>query len=363
MESSLEQQSLPASEPVRPILLTSRNPTDKMKELTDRLEEGIQEVFQSRKYQEYLQVMSKFYNYSFNNLILIAMQKPDASLVAGYSAWQKQFGRHVKKGEKGIKILAPMFQKKKVDVDEKTVTEPTEGQTEETEKIEKVITGFKVVSVFDVSQTEGKELPSYGVDMLQGGVDDYPNFFQAIRKIAPVPVGFEDIPGEAHGYYHQTEKRIAIAEGMSEIQNVKTLLHEIAHAKLHDIDMNVPEEQQRNQPDRYTKEVQAESIAYVICQHYGMDTSEYSFAYIAGWSTDREIPELKASLDTIRSTAREMITGIDQQLSVIRNYRQEEKVQKTEKGNCLEQNGMGIQNKNRRTMEGKEVVGRGLSIR
>ena len=185
MASSLEQQSLPASEPVRPILLTSRNPTDKMKELTDRLEEGIQEVFQSRKYQKYLQVMSKFYNYSFNNLILIAMQKPDASLVAGYSAWQKQFGRHVKKGEKGIKILAPMFQKKKVDVNEKTVTEPTEGQTEETEKIEKVITGFKVVSVFDVSQTEGKELPSYGVDMLQGGVNDYPNFFRAIRKIAP----------------------------------------------------------------------------------------------------------------------------------------------------------------------------------
>lgn len=361
MASSVEQQSLPASEPVRPILLTSRNPTDKMKELTDRLEEGIQEVFQSRKYQEYLQVMSKFYNYSFNNLILIAMQKPDASLVAGYSAWQKQFGRHVKKGEKGIKILAPMFRKRKVDEEEKTVTESAEGQTEETEKIEKVITAFKVVSVFDVSQTEGKELPSYGVDMLQGGVEDYSNFFQAIRKIAPVPVGFEDIPGEAHGYYHQTEKRIAIAEGMSEIQNVKTLLHEIAHAKLHDIDMDVPEEQQKNQPDRYTKEVQAESIAYVICQHYGMDTSEYSFAYIAGWSTDREVPELKASLDTIRSTAREMITGIDQQLSVIR--KKEEYVQKTEKGNCLEQNGMSIQNKNRRTMEGKEVVGRGLSIR
>lgn len=363
MASSVEQQSLPASEPVRPILLTARNPTDKMKELTDRLEEGIQEVFQSRKYQEYLQVMSKFYNYSFNNLILIAMQKPDASLVAGYSAWQKQFGRHVKKGEKGIKILAPMFQKRKVDEEEKTVAEPTEGQTEETEKIEKVITGFKVVSVFDVSQTEGKELPSYGVDMLRGGVDDYPIFFQAIRKIAPVPVGVEDIPGEAHGYYHQTEKRIAIAEGMSEIQNVKTLLHEIAHAKLHDIDRDVPEEQQKNQPDRYTKEVQAESIAYVICQHYGMDTSEYSFAYIAGWSTDREVPELKASLDTIRSTAREMITEIDQQMSIIRNYRKEEQVQKTEKGNCLEQNGMDIQNKDRRTMEGKEVVGRGLSIR
>ena len=305
MERPMEPQ------PVRPLLFTSRAPADRMKELTDRLEQGIRDVFQSRQYQEYLQVMAKFYDYSFNNVLLIAMQKPDASLVAGYTAWQKQFGRHVKKGEKGIRILAPMFWKKKGEESKKTAEQP-----EEEEKAEKILTGFTVVSVFDISQTEGKELPTYGVPMLQGDVEGYAEFFQAAREVSPVPVSFEAIQGEAHGYYHQMEKRIAVAEGMGELQNVKTLLHEIAHAKLHALDPDTKKGQEAL--DRHTKEVQTESVAYVVCQHYGLDTSEYSFAYVAGWSSGRELPELRSSLETIRSTAREMITGIDARLLLLR---------------------------------------------
>lgn len=180
-----------------------------------------------------------------------------------------------------------------------------------TEEVEVTIPAFKVVSVFDISQTEGRELPTIGVDELTGDVEKYPQFFKAVEQASPVPVGFEKIEGGAHGYYHLEDKRIAVNEGMSELQNLKTLIHEISHAKLHDVDLNAPAEQQADRVDRRTREVQAESIAYTVCQHYGLDTSDYSFAYVAGWSSGRELAELKASLETIRSTASELIAEID----------------------------------------------------
>ena len=312
----------PQPVPVRPIVLTSEKPAEKLKEITDRLEQGITELFESERYREYLQVMSKFHNYSFNNTLLIAMQKPDASLVAGFSAWKNTFKRNVVKGEKGIKIIAPSPFKIKQEVEkiDPQTQQPVIGRDGKpvTEEKEVTIPAYKVVSVFDVSQTEGRELPNIGVDMLTGDVEQYRDFFAALEKTSPVPISFEEIAGGAHGYYHLEEKRIAIDEGMSEIQTLKTAIHEIAHAKLHDIDLNAPKEEQGDRPDRRTREVQAESVAYTVCQHYGLDTSDYSFGYVAGWSSGRELAELKASLETIRSAAAEIINGIDAQLAELK---------------------------------------------
>ena len=301
--------------PVIPIVLTSEKPAEKLKEITDRLEQGITELFDSERYKEYLRVMSKFHNYSFNNTLLIAMQKPDASLIAGFSAWKNNFGRNVMKGQKGIKILAPSPFKikkemEKIDPQTQKVIIGKDGKPV-TEEKEITIPAFKVVSVFDVSQTEGKEIPDIAVNMLTGDVEHYKEVFAALEKTSPVPVGFEKIEGGAHGYYHLEDKRIALDEGMSELQTLKTLIHEIAHAKLHDIDLNAPLEDLENRPDRRTREVQAESIAYTVCQHYGLDTSDYSFGYVAGWSAGRELAELKSSLETIRSAAAEIINSID----------------------------------------------------
>ena len=301
--------------PVIPIVLTSEKPAEKLKEITDRLEQGITELFDSERYKEYLRVMSKFHNYSFNNTLLIAMQKPDASLIAGFSAWKNNFGRNVMKGQKGIKILAPSPFKikkemEKIDPQTQKVIIGKDGKPV-TEEKEITIPAFKVVSVFDVSQTEGKEIPDIAVNMLTGDVEHYKDVFAALEKTSPVPVAFEKIEGGAHGYYHLEDKRIALDEGMSELQTLKTLIHEIAHAKLHDIDLNAPLEDLENRPDRRTREVQAESIAYTVCQHYGLDTSDYSFGYVAGWSAGRELAELKSSLETIRSTAAEIINSID----------------------------------------------------
>ena len=305
--------------PVIPIVLTSEKPAEKLKEITDRLEQGIAELFDSERYKEYLRVMSKFHNYSFNNTLLIAMQKPDASLVAGFSAWKNNFGRNVMKGQKGIKIIAPSPYKVKQEmkkIDPQT-GKPVIGKDGKpvTEEKEITIPAYKVVSVFDVSQTEGRELPDIAVDELTGDVDRYKDFFTALEKTSPVPIGFEKIEGGAHGYYHLEDKRIAIDEGMSELQTLKTAIHEIAHAKLHDIDLNAPLEDLENRPDRRTREVQAESIAYTVCQHYGLDTSDYSFGYVAGWSAGRELAELKNSLETIRSTAAEIIDSIDEHIA------------------------------------------------
>ena len=312
-----------APPPVVPIILNSQNSADRMKEITDRLETGIQELFESERYTAYLTSMAKFHSYSFNNTLLIAMQ--GGQLVAGYNKWRDDFHRNVKRGEKGIKILAPAPYKVKkempkldeqgqpvMDKDGKPLTEVQETQ----------VPAFKIVSVFDVSQTEGEPLPSIGVDELVGNVEQYEDFFKALEQTSPVPMAFEDIPGGSHGYYHLTEKRIAIQENMSELQTLKTAIHEIAHAKLHAIDPDTPVTKQADRPDSRTREVQAESVAYAVCQHYGLDTSDYSFGYVAGWSSGKDLKELRASLETIRATAHELITTIDGYLAELQQQRQ-----------------------------------------
>ena len=312
-----------APPPVVPIILNSQNSADRMKEITDRLETGIQELFESERYTAYLTSMAKFHSYSFNNTLLIAMQ--GGQLVAGYNKWRDDFHRNVKRGEKGIKILAPAPYKVKkempkldeqgqpvMDKDGKPLTEVQETQ----------VPAFKIVSVFDVSQTEGEPLPSIGVDELAGNVEQYEDFFKALEQTSPVPMAFEDIPGGSHGYYHLTEKRIAIQENMSELQTLKTAIHEIAHAKLHAIDPDAPVTKQADRPDSRTREVQAESVAYAVCQHYGLDTSDYSFGYVAGWSSGKDLKELRASLETIRATAHELITTIDGHLAELQQQRQ-----------------------------------------
>ena len=335
MDAAATEQTAPATaiepqkpRPVIPIVLTSEKPAEKMKEITDRLEQGITELFDSERYKEYLKVMSRFHNYSFNNTLLIAMQKPDASLVAGFTAWKNNFQRNVIKGEKGIKIIAPSpfkvkQQTEKIDPHTRKPVMGKDGKPAMEEK-EVTIPAYKVVSVFDVSQTEGKELPDIAVDELTGDVERYKDFFTALEKTSPVPIGFEKIIGGAHGYYHLEDKRIAIDEGMSELQTLKTAIHEIAHAKLHDIDLNAPKDEQQPRVDRRTREVEAESVAYTVCQHYGLDTSDYSFGYVAGWSSGRELAELKGSLETIRSTAAEIINSIDAHIAQIQKEQDKE---------------------------------------
>lgn len=298
---------------------------DKVKEITDKLEAGIQALFESEAFKNYLKTLSKFHDYSLNNTILIAMQKPDATLVAGYTAWQKNFGRQVQKGETGIRILAPTPYKKQMEVDrldpvtQKPVLNPDGSTAKDLKEI--MVPAFKVVNVFDVSQTDGKPLPTIGVDELSGNVTNYEMFFEALKRACPVPVGFEDIPSGAKGYYHTVDQRIALQEGMSQVQTVKTMIHEMAHQKLHAIDpKDLPPEEPRL--TRNAKEVEAEAVAYTVAQHYGIETSDYSFAYIAGWSHGKDTPELKASLDRIRKAADEMITSIDEQFLGIRREKE-----------------------------------------
>ena len=316
----------PQPQPVIPIDLNGKNNAERMKEITDRLEAGIQALFESEQYKAYLTAMSKFHNYSFNNTLLIAMQKPDASLVAGFGKWRDDFERHVKKGEKGIKILAPSPYKVKKQMEkiDPATQKPVIGADGKpvTEEREIEIPAFRVVTVFDVSQTEGKEIPDIAVSELTGSVEQYQDFFAALEKASPVPIAFENIEGGAHGYYHLEEKRIAIDEGMSELQTLKTAIHEIAHAKLHAIDKDAPATEQADRLDRRTREVQAESVAYAVCQYYGLDTSDYSFGYVAGWSSGRELSELKASLETIRKAANELITDIDGHMAQLQQERE-----------------------------------------
>ena len=325
---TVQPEAAPAAEaaappPVVPIILNSQNSADRMKEITDRLETGIQELFESERYKAYLTSMAKFHSYSFNNTLLIAMQ--GGQLVAGYNKWRDDFHRNVKRGEKGIKILAPAPYKVKKEVpklDEQGQPVMDKDGNPVTEKKEIQVPAFKIVSVFDVSQTEGEPLPSIGVDELAGNVEQYEDFFKALEQTSPVPMAFEDIPGGSHGYYHLTEKRIAIQENMSELQTLKTAIHEIAHAKLHAIDPDAPVTEQADRPDSRTREVQAESVAYAVCQHYGLDTSDYSFGYVAGWSSGKDLKELRASLETIRATAHELITAIDGHLAELQQQRQ-----------------------------------------
>ena len=314
--------------PVVPIILTSEKPAEKVKEITARLEQGVQAIFDSDRYKEFLTAMSKFHDYSLNNTILIAMQ--GGNLVKGYSQWQKEFDRHVKSGEKGIKIFAPAPYKvkklvDKIDPDTRKPILDSEGKTVKEEK-EVTVPAFKVVTVFDISQTEGKEFPDLSVKPLLADVEQYEDFFAALEKASPVPIAFEQITNGANGYFSLTDKRIAIKEGVSELQAVKTAIHEIAHAKLHDVDLNAPLEEQ-NRIDRRSREVQAESVAYTVCQHFGLDTSDYSFGYVAGWSSGKEMTELKASLETIQETAKELITEIEGHFTELQQQRQAEQEQ------------------------------------
>ena len=316
--------------PVVPIILTSEKPAEKVKEITARLEQGVQAIFDSDRYKEFLTAMSKFHDYSLNNTILIAMQ--GGNLVMGFRQWEKEFDRHVKKGEKGIKIFAPAPYKvkklvDKIDPETRKPMLDREGKVVKEEK-EITVPAFKVITVFDISQTEGKEFPDLSVKPLLADVEQYEDFFAALEKASPVPIAFEQIGGSANGYFSLTDKRIAIKEGVSELQAVKTAIHEIAHAKLHDVDLNAPPEQQ-NRVDRHTCEVEAESVAYTVCQHFGLDTSDYSFGYVAGWSSGKEMTELKASLETIQTTAKELITEIEGHFTELQQQRQAEQEQQT----------------------------------
>lgn len=299
---------------------------EKLKEITDNIEQGIKDVFSSEKFKEYLQTMSKFHNYSLNNTILIAMQNPNATYVAGFNKWKDTFQRHVNKGEKGIKILAPSPYKTQMQInklDPKTKKQILDKNGKpQTETVEYETIAFKIATVFDVSQTDGKELPTI-TSKLTGDVEQYEDFFKSLEKVSPVPIAFEKIARNGvKGYFSPKEQRIALNEGESQLQSIKTLVHEISHAKLHNTEQDSTSQNKELTSRRSSKEVEAESIAYTVCQYYGLDTSEYSFGYIAGWSSDKELTDLKASLTTINKTASELITGIDKHLAELSKERE-----------------------------------------
>lgn len=305
----------------------------KIKEATEQLEAGIKDFFSSGNFQEYLNVMSRFHTYSYSNSIMIAMQKPDATLLAGYSGWQKKFERHVKPGEHGIKIFAPAPVKVQIEREKKDpdtdLPELDENGDPVMETVEIKTPKFKVVTVFDVSQTDGKPLPDLGIDELTGNVENFDQFFDALTRTSTVPISFEEMDGDTNGYFSLSEKRIAIREGMSEAQTIKTAIHELAHSRLHDFDRTASIDVEKRK-DRNTKEVEAESIAYVVCQHFDIDTSDYSFGYVATWSANRELPELKASLQTIRDAAASLINDIEQNYSDLqREHKQNHQIEKT----------------------------------
>lgn len=286
---------------------------DKLEEIMNQLENGIKEVYESGRYKEYLKSMSKFHNYSLNNTILILCQKPDATYIAGFNAWKNNHRRHVKKGEKAIQIIAPApitvttTNLKKDSLTKQPLLDDKKQPIYETTEI--TVPKFKVASVFDLSQTEGEPLPML-TNKLEGEVQDYSQFMGALTKLSPVPIGYEMIQGETNGYYHFADQRIAIKLGMSEAQTVKTAIHEIAHALLHNPELIADQAGK----DRRTKEVEAESIAYTVCQYLKLDTSDYSFGYLAGWSSGKELKELKNSLETIHNTAHELIARINDYL-------------------------------------------------
>jgi len=305
--------------------IESTSQEDRLKEITKTLEQGVKDLYTSEKYREYLDTMSKFHNYSVNNTMLIVMQNPEATYIAGYNSWKNNFERNVKKGEKGIKILAPAPIKvtkemEKLDPDTGLPMFDMNGKPI-IEEVEVTIPNYKVVSVFDVNQTDGKELPALTSE-LGGSVKNYDEIFNALKEFSPVPIGFEEMPVERKGYYNYEEKRIAIREGMSEQQSVKTVIHEIAHARLHDKELS----ENSAENNRFQREVEAESVAYVVCKHYGIDTSDYSFGYIAQWSMNKESKELKNSLETIHTAASEIISGVDEKIRI----REKEQEQPTE---------------------------------
>ena len=293
-----------------------------MDSIMQNLETGVAELFTSERYQEYLKTMSKFHNYSFNNTLLIAMQRPDATLVTGYRNWQSM-GRQVKKGEKGITIIAPAPIKRKKEQavlhhDQKPVIGP-DGKPK-TEEVEVTLPCFKAITVFDIEQTTGEPIQTLAPEILTAAVEDFDLFLQAIREISPVPIRFDAIEGSANGYYHNLDKEIVIKKEMSQSQTLKTAIHETAHARLHDKEIM---ESQGIEKDRLTKEVEAESVAYCVCSAFELDTSEYSFPYIAGWSSGKEMRELKASMNVIRKTAGEMIDDLTEKIEMMLEQKQE----------------------------------------
>ena len=258
-------------------------------EIFQTIENGIRSVYESDRYRRYLETMSRFHAYSLNNCLLIFAQKPEATLVAGYQTWRKRFGRHVRYGEKGIRILAPV---------RNTRTEDEEKEAEDAVR-------FKTIAVFDISQTEGDPLPTYMNDTLNGTVEDYERFLEQLKLVSPVPVTFDPSAMASHGYYRADQNRIVIKAGMTELQTVKTLLHEIAHACLHNKACG------GDALSREQKEIEAESTAYIICRHFGLDTGEYSFGYLAGYSSTKELPELRSSMERIRLTSDRLIRQIE----------------------------------------------------
>lgn len=292
-----------------------------MDSIMQSLESGVEELFTSNRYQEFLKTMAKFHNYSFNNTMLIAMQRPDATLVTSYKNWQSM-GRQVMKGEKGITIIAPapykkMKEKEVLDENQRPIM-GTDGKPK-TEKVEVTVPHFKAVTVFDIAQTSGEPIQTIAPELLTAAVQDFDSFMQVIQKISPVPIRFDEIDGNANGYYHNVDKEIVIKKGLSESQTLKTAIHETAHAKLHDREIM---ESLGVEKDRLTKEVEAESVAYCVCSSFGLDTSDYSFPYIAGWSSSREMKEMKASMDVIRKTAGEMIDQLTEELEIILEEKQ-----------------------------------------
>ena len=269
---------------------------EKVKAITEDLETGVLNIYESGRYQEYLDFVAKFHHYSANNIVLILKQKPDATLVAGYKAWGEKFGRRVKTGAKGIHILAPMQRK---------FTRQVADENGDVVDKEYQYTAFRIVYVFDVADTEGSELPSLQVKELDGDVEAFDAIMEKLTDIAPVPVTWQDIKNGAKGYYSHIENRIVLNSGMSHTQTIKTLIHETAHAMLHS------KSGEQAEADRETREVQAESVAYTVCRYLGLDTSEYSFGYIAGWSTGKEIKELQKSMEVIRRTAQTIIKRLE----------------------------------------------------
>ena len=289
-----------------------------IKEITDKLEQGVKDLFESDNYKNYLKTMSRFTSYSLNNTLLIAMQKPDATLVASYGTW-KHFNRQVLKGSKAIKIIAPCPYKRKIETE---VTD-TDGKIilgkdgkPLTEESEKVLMGFKVANVFDVSCTSGEDLPTL-THKLDGTVDNFNDFMNALKEFSPVPIELKKINSSANAYYQLIDKYIVVDNRLSEMMKIKSSIHEICHSIIHDQDTGSDKD-----ADKQTKEVQAESVAFTVCQYYGIDSSDYSFGYVAGWSSGKDLKELKASLETIRQTSQTIINGIDQKLDAIKQSKQ-----------------------------------------
>ena len=294
--------------------------SDKLNAIMKKLEDGVKDLFTSENYRKYLRTMSQFHHYSFNNTLLIALQKPDATLVAGYGAWQQKFHRQVRKGEKGITVIAPVPVKEKDLRDREPADSRMPGNQDE-----KIHMFFRPATVFDVSQTDGEPLPSIGVDELTGSAEGYAAFMQAMTALSPVPVRFDEIDSGAKGYYHTANKEIVIQKDMSESQTMKTCVHEVSHAILHDRDHMKAEGIAK---DRQTKEVEAESVAFAVCAHFMLDTSDYSFPYIAGWSSSVDMKELRSSMDTIRKTAGEIIDGIEAEMEKQQDLSRESSIEK-----------------------------------